>query len=139
MAAILGFHVNFGTYGFWLPNDPRGSNSEYVRAWELLEFGKATKAAGRENVSRKSHDRGLRMRAKEKLQFPAVRLDGRQARSAAMGFADAVRKTGYVVHACAVLPTHVHLVLRPHRYRIEQVVNLMKGSATARLLREGTR
>lgn len=25
MTSMLGIHVNFGTYGFWLPNDPRGS------------------------------------------------------------------------------------------------------------------
>lgn len=27
---MLGAHVIFGAYGFWLPNDPRGSWSEFV-------------------------------------------------------------------------------------------------------------
>ena len=133
---LLGFHVNFGTYGFWLPNDPRGSNSEYVREHELLEFGKATKVQNRKNVSRAAHDRKLRLRAKESLKFPPVTLTGQQALSAGNGFAEAIHKNGYIVHACCILPTHVHLVIRPHRYRIEQVVNLLKGAASARMLRD---
>ena len=32
-AMILGFHVVFGAYGFWLPNDPRGSWSDFVGSW----------------------------------------------------------------------------------------------------------
>jgi len=27
---VRGYHVIFGMYGFWLPNDPRGSWSDYV-------------------------------------------------------------------------------------------------------------
>jgi hypothetical protein len=40
---ILASHVIFSTYGFWLPNDPRGSWSDFVGAWELFRFGPATK------------------------------------------------------------------------------------------------
>src|SRR4051812_43899841 len=32
---IVGYHVIFSTYGFWLPNDPRGSWSDFVGSWEL--------------------------------------------------------------------------------------------------------
>ena len=39
---ILASHVIFSTYGFWLPNDPRGSWSDFVGNWELTRFGKAT-------------------------------------------------------------------------------------------------
>ena len=33
---IIAYHVIFGMYGFWLPNDPRGSWSDFVAAWELF-------------------------------------------------------------------------------------------------------
>jgi REP element-mobilizing transposase RayT len=62
---------------------------------------------------------------------------GKQARSIAKGFAKAIRKNGYVVYACAILPTHVHLVIGRHHYKIEQVVNLLKGAATRQLMEDG--
>ena len=30
------YHLIISAYGFWLPNDPRGSWSDFVGAWELL-------------------------------------------------------------------------------------------------------
>ena len=48
---VLAYHVIFGAYGFWLPNDPRGSWSDFVGAWELLRFGKATKTTERRSVA----------------------------------------------------------------------------------------
>ena len=39
---VLVAHVIITAYGFWLPNDPRGSWSDFVGAWELLRFGRAT-------------------------------------------------------------------------------------------------
>ena len=43
-AMVHGYHAIFGTYGFWLPNDPRGSWSDFVGAWELVRFGKPMKS-----------------------------------------------------------------------------------------------
>jgi REP element-mobilizing transposase RayT len=108
-----------------------------VRTDELLEFGKATKVDGRRNVARRSHDWKARLEAKKHLKYPAVVLNGRQALAAAHGFAEVVRKNGYVVHACAIMPKHLHLVIAAHSYSVEQVVNLMKGAASRALTREG--
>jgi hypothetical protein len=36
---VLAYHVVFGAYGFWLPNDPRGSWSDFVASWELFRAG----------------------------------------------------------------------------------------------------
>jgi hypothetical protein len=44
---ILGYHVTFGTYGFWLPNDPRGSGSTFVGSRDLYRFGRSTKTQER--------------------------------------------------------------------------------------------
>ena len=124
-------------YGFWLPNDPRGSWSDFVRAWELLGFGRATKIDDRRSVARKPHDRLLRLAAKKALVRKPVEFNGIQARAIARGFGDYVRRTGCVIHACSVLPTHGHLVLARDDCRIEQRARLLKGAATTQLTREG--
>ncbi len=132
---VLGSHVIITAYGFWLPNDPRGSWSDFVRSWELLRFGPATKVSTHRSVAHVPHDRERRLAAKRALRFRPVRFNGRQALCIANAFAKQVRKSGFIVVACAILPDHVHLVVLRHTYRVEQVTNLLKGAAT-RALRE---
>ena len=86
---ILAYHSIFGAYGFWLPNDPRGSWSEVVRTWELLRFGPATKTTERRSLAWDEHDQELRLRAKAALKFPPVEFTGAQAKAIGDGFAAA--------------------------------------------------
>src|SRR5436190_23751577 len=53
---IHGYHVILPAYGFWLPNDPRGSWSEFVRRWELVRFGQSTKYTERRDIDELSLD-----------------------------------------------------------------------------------
>lgn len=98
---VLAYHVVLSFYGFWLPNDPRGSNSGFVRSWRLLPFGKATKVTTRRSVANVPHDRAPRLAAKKALKYQPVVLNGLQARAVARGFARATAKSGYVVYARA--------------------------------------
>lgn len=134
---VLGYHVTFGAYGFWLPNDPRGSSSLYVGSEELRRFGPATYVEARWSVAGKPHDRHLRRAAKKALKYPEVVFTGHQALAIARGFGEAVKKSGFLIWACAILPCHIHLVIGRHRYKVEQIVNLLKGAATTQLLTEG--
>jgi REP element-mobilizing transposase RayT len=134
---VLAFHVILSTYGFWLPNDPRGSCSTEVRAPNLRPFGPATTVHTHRSVAGKPHDRAARLAAKRALTYPPVELNGLQARSVALGFGAVAAKSGYRIHACAILPRHAHLVVARHRYPIEQVVRLLRQAATLRLLDDG--
>ena len=134
---IVGYHLIISAYGFWLPNDPRGSWSEIVRNPRLREFGEATKVDTQRSVARRPHDRGRRVAAKKALDLPPVRFTGVQARAIAHGFGSYVEKSGVTVWACAVMPDHAHLVVARHHYDIEIVGNLMKGDATKELNRQG--
>lgn len=132
---IHGYHTIFGTYGFWLPNDPRGSWSEFVGAWELLRFGRATKSHERRQLNDELKTK--RQRAKQALKFPAVQLTGLQARAVGRGFANAVDKSnGLEIWACSILPEHIHVVVGRHNYPVEQIGNLLKGAATKQLTNE---
>ena len=136
MGEVLAYHVTFCTHGFWLPNDPRGSQSAVVRAPHLQPFGPATPTGGRESAAHRPHDAAKRQRAKKELVYPEVVFTGRQALSVGRGFAARTAKSGYVIHACAILPCHVHMVIARHSYSIEQVVRLLRQQATCRLLED---
>lgn len=130
---IVGYHVIFGMYGFWLPNDPRGSWSDFVGAWELFRYGAATTTTERRSVAYKPHDRARRLAAKEALQRPPVILNGLQARAVGTGFANYFARSKCSVWACAILPDHVHLVVSRPGMDAEQLVIQLKGSATESL------
>jgi REP element-mobilizing transposase RayT len=133
---ILAYHVILTNYGFWLPNDPRGSGSMVLRAMKFLPYGPASKVEGERSVAGVTDDRKARKLAKEILSYPPVVFTGLQARSVGLGFGDVVTRTGCVVHACSVLPDHAHLVIARNRYGIEKLIPLLKGGATHRLLEE---
>ena len=134
---VIAYHAILAMYGFWLPNDPRGSWSEFVGNWELVRFGKATKIDERHSVAAVEHDRNLRMAAKAALRHPPVSLTGPQALAVGQGFAKACRESGYIVHACSIMPEHAHLVIAQHGRAVERIVGHLKGRATQHLKAEG--
>ncbi|XZE19355.1 hypothetical protein SH449x_004673 [Pirellulaceae bacterium SH449] len=97
---IHAYHVIFGTYGFWLPNDPRGSWSDFVGAWELLRFGNATKGIERLELTPEQNEK--RLAAKQALKLPAVRFNEEQTQAVATGFANAVRKSNFSIWRCSI-------------------------------------
>lgn len=129
---IHAYHVIWGTYGFRLPNDPRGSWSDFVRSWELARFGRATRGICRRNIDPLKWQT-WRASAQRVLKFPSVHLSGRQALTVGRGFSTAIRKSGLTIWACSILPEHVHLVIARHTFKAEQMCNLLKGDATKAL------
>jgi len=136
---IVGYHLIMTAYGFWLPNDPRGSWSKFVGAWDLFEVGgRATrdKVTERRSYAKDAHDRERRLATKGALLYPPVRFNGLQARAVARGFGAFIKKSGLKAWACAVMSDHVHLAIARHHYDIEQVAVKLKQAATLRLNEE---
>ncbi|MEX0653052.1 MAG: transposase [Phycisphaeraceae bacterium] len=133
---MLACHAILSAYGFWLPNDERGSWSDFVGSYELHHFGPATKVDTRQSLARRPFDRHRRDRMKRTLKYPPVVFTGEQARAVARGFADYARRSALVIHACAVLPEHVHLVFVPHHLAIERTIEQLKVAATRQLNEE---
>ncbi len=134
---VLAYHLILSAYGFWLPNDPRGSWSEFVGAYELARFGPATKTNTRLSVAGCRFDPTRRAAVRAVLARRPVVFDGRQARAIAIGFAEYVDRSMVPVHACAIMPDHVLLVVGRFRLPIERICEQFKGAATAQLNREG--
>jgi REP element-mobilizing transposase RayT len=134
---ILGYHFIFSAYGFWLPNDPRGSWSDTIRQLDLLQFGPATKVTTARNLAHDEHDRTLRFQAKRALLHKPVRFTGIQARAIYRGFLVAQEEAGYEVCALSIMPDHVHLVMHAHPRGADLIARHLKSKATRQLTREG--
>ena len=101
---VLAHHVVLSAYGFWLPNDQRGSGSDFVRRDALRPFGNATLVTTRHSLANQPFDRQFRNAAKRTLLYPAVTFSGIQAAAVGRGFADAISRCNFAVLACAILP-----------------------------------
>ena len=132
---VIGYHIIITAYGFWLPNDPRGSWSDFVGSWELHLLGRATRTHLRHSLANRPHDRAQRLAAKQFLNYPPVRFSGRQALTILHGFADAISTAKYIAHACSILPAHVHLVMARHSRNAERMATHLKSSASLSLIK----
>src|SRR5262245_2269300 len=113
---IHGYHLILAAYGFWMPNDPRGSWSEFVGKWELVRFGRNPNALGSRSLSElTAAEPAAREGVRRSLKSPPVQFSGVQARAIGCGFTDALQHSDYTIWACTVLPEHTHLVIARHR------------------------
>lgn len=135
---ILAYHFILSAYGFWLPNDPRGSWSEFVANWELFRYGgPATHVGHTESVAGVPHDRECRLRAKDRIKHSPVLFTEKQALAISKGFARASREGSYDVYACAILPEHCHLIIGRHDRDVGVISSHLKSHATRQLKSEG--
>ena len=73
------------------------------------------------------------MATKRTLARPPVVFTGVQARAIGRGFATIVAKLHLTVHACAILPEHVHAVVAAHRLDRDAIMEALKRAGTRRL------
>lgn len=134
------YHAIFSAYGYWLPNDPRGSWSNFVYAWELFRFGgPATKVTEKRSYAHDPHDAGFRRATKECLKYRPARFDASCRDSIAGGFVSACNEFGLCIHACAIGFDHVHLVVARNADRpVEQIVAVLKSRATRQMKQDYT-
>ncbi len=133
---IMPSHLILSAYGFWLPNDPRGSWSDFVGSWELYKFGPATKVNDRRSYAHDPHDITLRRAAKLALKYPPVRFNDAQRRAIAQGFARACAEADYHCSACCIGHDHAHLVLRRHPRDPRTIAGHLKAHATRELTQQ---
>ncbi len=130
---ILGFHCIMTTYGFWLPNEPRGSYSTFVGSWNLLQFGQATKVNPRRSVAKRDYDHQQKAAMQNALKYPPVRFTGNQAKAVGLSISD----LPYDLFALAILPDHVHLIVGQTTRKINVIMGHVKAHATRRLREHG--
>ena len=126
---ILGYHLTWTAYGWWFPNDPRGSWSKEVWVPQVRDLGEAH--FGRRPVQPTSQAlRAWLAKAQPNLKHQPVILDGPTARAAATGVRDQVARHGYRVWALCVMPDHAHVVVGRHAHSPPRIAAGLKAEAS---------
>ena len=124
---ILGIHLVWTCYGWWFPNDPRGSWSKDVWSPELRELGKNA-ARGRRSVQPSGDKLNKYIStAQERLKHAPVELNGIMRRTAKTAIMRQARLNNYVIMALAVMPRHAHAVVLRHNHAQGRIVRGFKA------------
>jgi REP element-mobilizing transposase RayT len=130
--SVIAYHLIWTNYGTWLANDPRGSGSHSVYTPELAELGAVH--YGRKKVQpRRGEVREFYEHAETVLQFAIIRFAEPRREAIGESFAEIVRRFNYTCYACAIMPDHVHLVIRKHRDDAEQMIGNFQGMSRVAL------
>lgn len=125
------WHITISAYGFWLPNDPRGSWSSRVAAQHLYAAGgEVTPLETDRSVAAAPHDHSKRLQAKAALKRPAVRFTGAQAVAMVRGLAAQLSKTDVRLYALAMMPDHAHAVVASVEQSPARIRAFLKASTT---------
>jgi REP element-mobilizing transposase RayT len=125
---IIAHHLVWTPYGWWLPNDPRGSMSHFIQSDVLAQLGELH--YGRKKVQPASAEiRSFYQRAEGLLKHDLLLFSPPEVQVLAGCFTQAMQKNRYTCYACAIMPDHVHVLIRKHRDAAERMIaNLQEDS-----------
>ena len=135
---VLAHHLIFVAYGWWLPNDPRGSMSHTIASDVIADLGEVH--YGRKRVQPASRDiREFYERASDVLKFPLLTFAPPGREVIARAFESVVLTEHYTCYACAIMHDHVHVVMRKHKHHAEEMIRQLQAASRDAVLRVGTR
>ena len=135
---VIGYHLIMTAYGWWLPNDPRGSTSRCVASDVIAELGELH--FGRKRMQPASREvREFYERAAEVLRFPLLEFDQNTREAIAEAFNRCLVEQRYTCYGCAILQDHVHLLIRKHRHLAEDMIQNLQQCSAERVRSQGLR
>lgn len=130
---VAAYHLIWTTYGSWLPNDPRGSNSHKIHCARIAALGELHR--GRKRVQPAGQEiREFYEAARGVLQHKLHTFTVSEFSTLAEAFASTIKQQTYTCYACAIMPDHVHLVIRKHRHQAEEMIALLQENSRRNLL-----
>jgi REP element-mobilizing transposase RayT len=130
---VIAYHLIWTNYGTWLPNDPRGSGSQSVYTPILAELGDAH--FGRKKIQpARTTVREFYEEAEPRLQFPTMRFDAHQRDEIGDAFWKSIREQNYTCYACAIMPDHVHVVIRKHKHDAKTMIEILQNESRSRIV-----
>lgn len=135
---VLCHHLIWTAYGWWLPNDPRGSISHEIRSNVIADLG--TIHYGRKRVQPAGHDVGaFYERARASLKHELLTFTPEASAAIARAFEAIIHQRNYTCYACAIMPDHVHLAMRKHRDHAETMISEFQNASAIALHGEAHR
>jgi REP element-mobilizing transposase RayT len=135
---VIAYHLIWTAYGWWLPNDPRGSGSHLVRRDPIAELGelhygrKTIQPAGREV-------REFYQQAAPLLMHPLLTFDEIARAIIAEAFYKVIERDKYTCYACVIMPDHAHILIRKHKFEAEEMIDAFKIASREALIAAGAR
>ena len=88
---------------------------------------------GRKRIQPASREiRTFYNKARDRLQYPVLTFEREHVSTIACGFANQIARSAYMCYACAIMPDHVHILIRKHRDSAEMMLaNLQRTSHLA--------
>jgi REP element-mobilizing transposase RayT len=135
---VIAYHLIWTAYGYWLPNDPRGSMSKSIACDVIAELGKLH--YGRKKIQPSARViREFRERSKYVLKHPLLSFNNSDFAVVAEGISDAIRLNNYTCYACSIMPDHVHIIIRKHKHQAEDMLVNLQNSARMIICQAGLR
>jgi REP element-mobilizing transposase RayT len=135
---VIAHHLIWTAYGWWLPNDPRGSGSKVIRSDIIAQLGALH--CGRKRVQPPGSEvRRFYKEAKAVLKHPLLTIDGSAREEIASAFAQVIQQQQYTCYACAIMPDHVHILIRKHKHSAEKMAEILKDTSRSCLRTLGHR
>ena len=129
---VIAHHLIWTVYGYWLPNDPRGSSSQTIRNNIINDLGDLHH--GRKKVQPASSEISKFYReAVSVLQHELLLLDKNDVSAIAESFTTTIQNERYTCWACAIMPDHIHLLIRKHKHQAEQMIENFQSLSRSRL------
>jgi REP element-mobilizing transposase RayT len=135
---VAGFHLIWTAYGWWLPNDPRGSSSHEIRVEPIAELGEPHHGRKERQPSGKEI-REFYQKASDVLKHPLLTFSDPEIELIGETFKEVINDRNYTCYGCAIMPDHVHILIRKHRDHAEDMVDNLHEASRAKLIEAGSR
>jgi REP element-mobilizing transposase RayT len=130
---VAGYHLIWTVYGAWIPTDPRGNMSKGIRVEWIKDFGEWH--YGRKLVQPPSREvREFYEKVKDRLAHALLVFRPDQFTIIADALASVIRTRGYTCYACAIMPDHVHMLIRRHREKSEEMIEWFQKETKAAVI-----
>lgn len=130
---VIAYHLIWTACGWWLPNDPRGSGSSVVASDIIAELGELHHGRKRVQPSGRVVSEFYE-RAADILRFPLLTFDNAARNEIGAAFAQAIDADRYTCYACAIMPDHIHILIRKHKHTAEEMASRFKEASRTRLI-----